>query len=131
MALKTAKKRPASAPPTSVDDYLAAAPPDKRAALTRLRRTISATAPGAIESISYGIAAFKLDGKPLAYYSYWRDHCSVYGFGKALIAAHAAELKPYSVTSGTIRFSPGKPLPDRLVRALVRGRMAEIERSAR
>jgi uncharacterized protein YdhG (YjbR/CyaY superfamily) len=128
-----AAKKPTTrtAIPKSVAEYLAGASPEQRAALTRLRKTIRAAAPRAVESIGYGIAAFKLSGKPLAYFGYWKDHCSLYGFGKAVMEANAAELAPYKLSRGTIQFLPSKPLPDRLVRALVKGRMAEIKREVR
>jgi uncharacterized protein YdhG (YjbR/CyaY superfamily) len=115
--------------PKTVDDYLAAAPKDKRAALINLRKTIKAAAPKAIESFSYGIVGFKHKGKPLAYFGYWKDHCSLYGMGNGVYDAHAAELRAYDLTKGTIRFTADKPLPDRLVTKLVKARIAEIEKA--
>ena len=131
MATQT-KKRPAAkaAHTKTVDEYLAAAPKDKRAALLKLRKTIKAAAPKATESMSYGIAAFKhSSGKPLIYFGYWKDHCALYGTGRAVIEAHAAELKAYDLSKGTIRFAADKPLPGRLVTKIVKARIAEIERA--
>ena len=45
------------------------------------------------------------------------------------IVAHAAERKPYRLSKGTIRFTPDKPLPDRLVRMIVKARLAEVEKA--
>jgi uncharacterized protein YdhG (YjbR/CyaY superfamily) len=116
--------------PKTVDDYLAAAPKDKRAALMRLRKTIKSAAPKAIESISYGIVGFKHNGKRLVYFGYWTTHCAMYGMSSSYIDAHAAELKAYGLTGkGMIRFTADKPLPDRLVRKIVKARIAEIERA--
>ena len=128
MATRTMKKPAAkTAPAKTVDDYIAAAPKDKRAALTRLRRTIKAAAPKATESISYGIVGFKQNGKPLLYFGYAKAHCALYGsFG-----AYAAELKAYDLRKGTIRFPADKPLPDRLVTRIVKARIAEVEKSAK
>jgi uncharacterized protein YdhG (YjbR/CyaY superfamily) len=53
---------------TAVDEYLAALPAGKRAALQWLRRHIRAAAPTADECISYGIPAFRLDGKLLVHF---------------------------------------------------------------
>src|SRR2546428_12409520 len=87
----------------TVDEYLAAAPKDKRAALIKLRNAIKAAAPKATESMSYGIAAFKHpSGKPLIYLGYWRDHCALYGTGRAVIEAHAADMKAYDLSERTM-----------------------------
>ncbi len=60
---------PMSAPKaTTVDEYLATLPADKRAALQWLRRRIRDAAPGAEECISYGIPGFRLDGKLLVHF---------------------------------------------------------------
>jgi len=111
--------------PKTVAEYLAAAPPDKRAALQKLRRVIKAAAPGATEGIAYGLIGFKHQGKPLAGLAYWKDHCALYG----ATAAQIARLKGYDTSKGTIRFSAAKPVPDALVRRIVRSRLAEIEAS--
>jgi uncharacterized protein YdhG (YjbR/CyaY superfamily) len=127
MATKTTKAAAKTASKRTVDDYLAAAPKDKRDVLMRLRKTVKAAAPKATESVSYGLAGYKYNGKPLVYFAYWRDHCSVYGFTGSVIDAHAAELKPYDISKGTIKFTAEKPLGDRLMTKMVKDRIAEIE----
>jgi len=113
--------------PATVAAYLAAAPADKRAALQRLRKTIKAAAPKATEVISYGIVGYKYRGKPVVYLGYAKTHCAIYGSTGHFVAAHAAALKGYDISKGTIRFAADHPLPDPLVRALVRSRLAEID----
>ena len=113
--------------PKTVDDYIAAAPKDKRAALTKLRNTIKAAAPKANEILSYGMAGFKQDGKRVAYFAYWKTHLALYGTSRDFIDAHAAELVPYVQSKGTLQFAADKPLPYALVTKIVRARVAEIE----
>ena len=133
MATKTTKKpavkkAPAkTAPAKTVAEYLAAAPKDKRASLTKLRSAIKAAAPNATESISYGIVAYKQDGVRVAYFGYWKDHIALYGTSGRFIKTHAAELKPYVQSKGTIQFPSNKPLPVGLVTKIVRARVAEVE----
>ena len=130
MATKTTKKKPTARPaPKTVDEYLAAAPSDKRAALTKLRKAIKAAAPKAIESLSYGIVGYKQDGQRVAYFGYWKDHIALYGTSGSFIKSHAAELKPYVQSKGTIQFPSSKPLPIALVTKIVKARVAEVSPS--
>lgn len=127
MATKTTKKPGAkTAPAKTVEEYLAAAPSDKRAALTKLRQTIKAAAPKATESISYGIVGYKQNGERVAYFGYWKEHIALYGTSSRFIKAHAAELKPYVQSKGTIQFPWDKPLPVGLVAKIVKTRVAEV-----
>lgn len=114
---------PTKAPPKTVTGYLAAAPKDRRAALTKLRATIKAAAPKATEAVSYGMVAFKQDGESLIFFEYWKEHIAVYGSFDAL----AKELKPYGQSGkGTFRFPADKPLRYGLVTTMVKERVAAI-----
>jgi len=111
--------------PTTIDDYLAVLSADKRAALEKLRKTIRAIVPKAEEYISYGLPAFRLDGKPLVAFGATANHCAFYPMSSATVAAHQEELAAYDTSKGTIRFPVDKPLPVALVRKLVKARIAE------
>jgi len=110
---------------TTFDEYMAGVWDDQRAALEKLRKTIHAAAPGAGECISYGLAAFKLDGRPLVALGAGKDHCAFYLMSGSTVEDHAEDLKKYDTSKGTIRFQPDKPLPASLVRKLVKARIAE------
>ena len=113
--------------PTKVDDYLANVPQDARAALEELRATIRKAAPTATEGFSYGIPAFRLEGRPLVSYAALKNHCSFFPMSPSVIEAHREELEPYDTAKGTIRFTPDRPIPAALVRKLVKARVDELQ----
>jgi uncharacterized protein YdhG (YjbR/CyaY superfamily) len=108
----------------AVDDYLAALPPDQRSALERLRQQVLGAAPGIEEHFGYGMPAFKHDGHPMLYIGAAKAHCALYG---AVPAGFAEKLKGFAVSKGAIRFTPRKPIPASLVKAIVRAKCGEIE----
>jgi uncharacterized protein YdhG (YjbR/CyaY superfamily) len=110
-----------------VDGFLAALPEDVRAALEDLRRMIAAAAPDAVETISYGVPAFKYGERPLVSFGAGKNHCSFYVQSPALMDEHRDELASYETSKGTIRFPPSRPLPQALVNRLVRARIAETD----
>ena len=114
-----------SAKPKTIDEYLAHVDGDKRAVLEHIRQIIHAAAPGAEEYISYGLAAFRLHGKPLIGMGVGANHYALYPMNSRTVAAHKDLLKDYETSKGTIRFPANKPLPTALVRKLVKVRIAE------
>jgi uncharacterized protein YdhG (YjbR/CyaY superfamily) len=115
-----------SAQARTIDEYLAPLNKDKRTALEKLRRTIKSAAPKAEECISYGIPAFRLNGRLLVAFGAAAKHCAFYP-GAHPVAAHKDELKTYSTSKGTVRFPPDNPLPATLVRKLVKTRIGEYD----
>ena len=109
----------------SIDEYLALLSADKRAALEKLRKVIEATAPDAEECISCGLAAFRLNGRPLVAFGATDRHCAFYPMSSSTVEAHRDELEGYDTSKGTIRFQTNKPLAASLVRKVVKARMAE------
>ena len=112
--------------PTSVDEYLSWVPEGHRPFLDSMRATIHAVAPQAEEVISYGMPAFRLNGKLIAGFRAAANHCSFHPMSGTTVATLRAELSEYDTSPGTIRFSARDPLPATLVRKLVKARLAEI-----
>ena len=121
--VKTTKKK---ARIETVDQYLAGVPEDMRTTLTKLRKTIKATAPSATEIISYQIPAYKQDGL-LVGFAASKNHCTFHIMSTKATRAHAEELKDYEIGKASIRFPANKPLPNALVRKLIKARIAENE----
>ena len=113
------------AKPKTIDEYLERLPEVQRAALEKLRKAIHAAAPKAEEYIGYGLAAFKLDGRPLVAFGAGKTHLAFYPMSGTTVHDHQAELAQYDTAKGTIRFASNKPLPATLVKKLVKARIAE------
>src|SRR5829696_5703054 len=109
----------------TIDEYLSGVTDVHRAALEKVRATIRAAAPKAEEYITYGLPAFRLDGRPLVAFGSSKTHCAFYPMSATTVSAHAADLAKWETSKGTIRFQPDRPLPATLIRKLVKARIAE------
>jgi len=110
------------AKPATIDQYLAGVSDDKRAALQRLRETILGVIPTAEECISYGMPAFRYEGKVVVFLGAAANHCAFYPGG--MVNEFADELEAFETSKGTIRFQPDHPLPAALVRKIVKAAVA-------
>jgi uncharacterized protein YdhG (YjbR/CyaY superfamily) len=110
-----------------VDDFLATLPDDRRAALQHLRELTQETCPAAVEGFGYGMPGFKYRGRPLIYFSSFKNHMSIFAAGYEAINRHRTELADYDIRAGTIHFQAAKPLPDELVRTFIKERIADID----
>jgi uncharacterized protein YdhG (YjbR/CyaY superfamily) len=115
----------------SVTEYIATHSEHVQAILHRVRRTIRQAVPGAEETISYQIPAFKLHGNPVLYFAGWKRHYSLYPATGELLAAFKGELARYTVTKGTIRFPLSQPVPVKLIERIARFRAKEAAERAR
>lgn len=109
----------------TIDEYLAGLDDEQRAALQKVRKAIQAAAPQAEECFSYGLPAFRLEGKVLVGFAAAARHCAFYPMSGTTVAAHRAGLAAFETSKGTIRFQPSAPLPAGLIRKLVKARIAE------
>jgi uncharacterized protein YdhG (YjbR/CyaY superfamily) len=113
------------AAPTTVEEYLAALPADRRAMLAELRATVRAAAPDAVEVISYQMPALRLDGRFLVSYASFARHVSLFPASDGVRQALGEELAPYLSGKGTVRLPAGRPLPLALIARIVEVRVAE------
>ena len=111
------------ATPATIDDYLAGVPAEQRAALQHLRETIASAVPGAEEVFSYGIPAFRFEGRVVGGFAAARRFCAFYPFSGSITAQFAEELADFERTQGSIHFQPDHALPDDLVRRMVSSRI--------
>ena len=109
----------------NVDEYLAGTPEPARGTLQHIRKVIKSVVPKeTTEVISYRIPVFKYNGM-LVGYAAFAKHCSLFPTGSGVIEKFAKELKGYKTSRGTIQFPSDKPIPDALVKKIVRERVIE------
>ena len=106
--------------------YFASLPPAVRTRMKSIRAMVREIAPDAVDVFSYGIPGFKLDGQPLVWYAAFKHHTSLYALTAAIRKAHAAALKDYKMSRGTVQFPLDQPLPSALVKRLINARLAEL-----
>ena len=95
--------------------------------LEKFRRVIRESVPKAEETTSYGMPAFKLNGRILVYFAGWKSHIGFYPAGHSAIEAFEKELSSYKQSRGTVQFPLDKPIPFDLVRKIVKFRVKETE----
>jgi uncharacterized protein YdhG (YjbR/CyaY superfamily) len=98
----------------TVDEYIASFPPETRTVLESVRGEIRQATTGTEEGISYGIPAYRIDGRYVIWFAGWKRHVSVYPIPHGDRALDA-ELAPYVAARGTLRFRLDRPLPLALI----------------
>ena len=114
--------------PTTTEEYLSALPAAHRKALEAVRATIKSVAPDMEERMSSGAPFFWYGGRRAVGFGAASRHLSFFIMHGGVLEAHRKDLAAYDTSRTVIRFTPHQPLPPALIRKLVRGRIAEIER---
>ena len=111
---------------TTVDEYILAQEKAVQAILNKIRSVIKKAAPTAIESISYGMPAYKTYGKPLVYFAAFKNHIGFY----ATPTGHTKfkkELSIYTQGKGSVQFPLDNNIPYELIERIVVFRFKENE----
>ena len=107
----------------TIDEYIKTFPADVQNILEKMRQTIRKAASEAIETISYQMPAFKLNGN-LVYFAAQKNHIGFYPTSSG-IEAFKNELSPYIWSKGAVQFPTNKPIPYDLVSRIVKFRVKE------
>ena len=111
--------------PNVVDDFIAKYPQEVQTILQKIRATICKSAPGAEETIGYGIPTFKLNGKNLVHFSAFKEHIGFYPTPTG-IEHFKKELSVYEGAKGSVKFPLNKPIPYALITKIVQFRVKEV-----
>lgn len=114
--------------PRTIDEYIAAFPPDVQAILEEVRATIRKAAPEATETISYQIPAFTLNGA-LVYFAAFKNHIGFYPPIRGDAALEKAVAR-YAGEKGNLRFPLDQPIPYPLIARIVKLRVKQNREKA-
>jgi uncharacterized protein YdhG (YjbR/CyaY superfamily) len=113
---------------SEIDDYLNRLDEPKRSTLAHLRDTIITIVPTAEQGISYGVPAFRLEGKTIAGFAAFKNHLSYLPHSGRVIGQIGSDSEGYTKTKSALHFAVDKPLPEALVKKLLDARIAETLR---
>jgi uncharacterized protein YdhG (YjbR/CyaY superfamily) len=109
--------------PKNIDEYIASFSPEVQAVLEKVRLTIRNAAPGAEETISYKIPAFRLN-RILVYFAAFKNHIGLYppvrGDARLVKAASA-----FAGVKGNLQFPLDQPIPYGLIERIVKHRVKQ------
>ena len=111
--------------PKNVDQYIKDCQPNIQVILQNIRDIIKKIAPDAVESISYGMPAYKINGQPLVYFAAFPNHIGFY----ATPVTHetfADELSKYKKGKGSVQFPLNQPIPYDLISRLTIYKLSKL-----
>lgn len=109
----------------TVEEYINSFSSETQKILLQVREVIKNAAPHAVESISYGMPAYKLSGKPLIYFAGYEKHIGLY----ATPTGHEAfkdEFSRYKTGKGSVQFPLSEPIPLELIKRVTKFRVEEL-----
>lgn len=110
-----------------IQNYLLQFPVEVQEKLAKIRSIVLAVAPDAIESISYGMPAYKLNKKPLVYFAGYKNHIGMYATPSGQ-AHFKQELAGYKQGKGSFQFPLTEDPPYELITQIIKFKKEEIER---
>jgi uncharacterized protein YdhG (YjbR/CyaY superfamily) len=114
---------PKKARPKSITEYIDAAPKEAQKKLRAMHACIRKSAPGATESLKWGMPAFSYR-RILVTFAAHKTHIGFYPTPSA-VSAFAKELSKFTTAKGSIQFPLEKPLPLPLIRHITAFRVRE------
>ncbi len=115
------------AKPTTVDEYIKAAPKEAQEALRQIRAILKRVAPNANETLKWGSPVFE-EKRILFSYTAYKSHLNFMPTQPAL-EPFKKELADYKTGKDTIQFPYNKALPQALIRKIASFRARQVRES--
>ena len=109
--------------PTTIEEYIEAAPEEAQDKLWQLHQTIHKAAPGAKEALKWSMPAYSYQ-KILVTFAVFKHHIGFYPMPSA-IKTFAKDLSKYKTATGSVQFSLAQKLPVSLISRIVKFRVKE------
>jgi len=110
--------------PTTIEQYIKAAPKAGQAHLRKLRAILEEVAPDAEQTMKWN-APFFIEPRFLFSFSAFKAHCCFAPSPDAL-KAFAIELEPYKTTKNYLQIPYTDPVPEDLVRKIAKHRVKMV-----
>lgn len=112
----------------TVEDYLSSFDESQQAILRKIRALILDSHPEIVESMAYGLPAYKLNKKPLIYFGGFKQHIGIYATPKGN-QAFERQLSKYKHGKGSIQFPLKEEIPYSFIKEIVEFRITELTKS--
>ena len=112
--------------PSVVAKHYQNAPSPQRETMLEMRKRMLEIVPKAEEVVSYGMPAFKVDGKIVAGLLANKKHVGYYPFSGSILYLFPDELAKFSTTKSALHVPVDKPLTKTLLSKLIKARLAQI-----
>lgn len=109
-----------------IDAYLQGLAEPQRSTLQHLRQTILEIVPDAEQCISYGVPAFRVQGRVVAGFAAFKNHLSYLPHSGSVLPELGDEVAGYGGTKSSLHFPLDRPLPKALVEKLIAIRLRQL-----
>ena len=109
----------------TIDEYIEAQPEEIRPILKKIRKTIKAAAPRAIEKMSWQMPTF-WQNENLIHFAAFKRHIGIYP-GSEAIAVFSEKLIRYKTSKGAIQFPLDKTIDYDLIKEITLWRVAQVK----
>jgi uncharacterized protein YdhG (YjbR/CyaY superfamily) len=109
---------------TQIEAYINSFPTFTKEILLKIHHLIKQNVPHSEEDFSYGMPAYKTNGKPLVYFAAYKNHIGFY----ATPSGHEAfkeKLSAYKQGKGSVQFPLNQVIPYSLIEEIIKYRVEE------
>ena len=116
--------------PLNVNEYILQFPQETKKIMQEIRTLIKKIGPDSEENISYGMPAYKTNGKPLVYFAGYKNHIGFYETPNAH-ENFKVELSEFKQGKGSVQFPLNQTMPYNLIIKIIKFKVEENKVNAK